>query len=154
MDKLDLPKGTKAAKATLSFYVWDPSSQGNTKVCAFPLKTAWEEASATWDQPADGKTWKGGKTFALKDDAGAASPPWWSSRTWVPTRSIRRWSIELDVTDMVRAWLDGTAPNHGLAIVPLPDRTVDDGFHTRFQMYASEYNQAKYTPKLTVVLEN
>ena len=27
------------------------------------------------------------------------------------------------------------------------------GNHTRFQVYASEYQQVKYTPKLTVVLE-
>ena len=59
----------------------------------------------------------------------------------------------LDVTDMAHAWLDGTAANHGLAVVPVPDRAVDDGFHTRFQVYASEYQQVKYTPKLTVVLE-
>ena len=151
--KLDLPKGTKAAKATLSFYVWDPSSQGNTKVCAFPLKTAWEEASATWSQPADGKTWKGGKTFALKDDAGAASPPVVVKPDMGSDTVDPPLEYQIDVTDMVRAWLDGTAPNHGLAVVPVPDRTVDDGFHTRFQVYASEYNQAKYTPKLTVVLE-
>jgi len=153
LDKLDLPKNAKAAKATLSFYVWDPSSQGNTKVCAFPLKTAWEEASATWDRPADGKAWQGGKTFSLKDDAGAASSPVvvkpdMGSDTVDPPLEYR-----LDVTDMVRAWLDGAAANHGLAVVPVPDRAVDDGSHTRFQVYASEYQQAKYTPKLTVVLE-
>ena len=106
------------AKATLSFYVWDPSSQGDTKVCAFPLKTAWDEASATWGQPADGKAWKGGKAFSLKDDAGDASPPVvvkpdMGSDTVDPPLEYR-----LDVTDMVRAWLDGTAPNHGLADCP------------------------------------
>ena len=153
LDRLSLPKGAKTAKATLSFYVWDPSSQGNTKVCAFPLKTAWEEASATWDQPADGKAWKGGKTFSLPEDAGAASPPVVVKPDMGSDTIDPPLEYQLDVTDMVRAWLDGAAPNHGLAIVPLPDQAVDDGFHTRFQLYASEYNQAQYTPKLTVVLE-
>ena len=153
LDKLDLPKGTKVAKATLSFYVWDPSSQGNTKVCAFPLKTAWEEASATWNQPAEGKAWKGGKTFALKDDAGAASTPIVVKPDMGSDTVDPPLEYQLDVTDMVRAWLDGTAPNHGLAIVPVADRSIDEGFHTRFQMYASEYQQVKYTPKLTVVLQ-
>jgi hypothetical protein len=153
LDKLDLPKGAKVAKATLSFYVWDPSSQGNTKVCAFPLKTSWDEATATWKRPADGKAWKSGAAFSLKDDAGAASAPVvvkpdMGSDTVDPPLEYR-----LDVTDMVRAWLDGTAPNHGLAVVPVPDRAVDEGYHTRFQMYASEYPQVKYTPKLTVALE-
>ncbi len=153
LDKLDLPKGAKVAKATLSFYVWDPSSQGDTKVCAFPLKTPWEEASATWNQPADGKSWKGGKTFSLKDDAGAASPPIVVKPDMGSDTVDPPLEYQLDMTDMVRAWLDGAAPNHGLAIVPVPDRTVDEGYHTRFQMYASEYQQGKYSPKLTVVLE-
>ena len=153
LDKLDLPKGAKVAKATLSFYVWDPSSQGDTKVCAFPLKTAWEESSATWNQPADGKTWKGGKTFSLKEDAGAASPPTVVKPDMGSDTVDPPLEYQLDVTDMVRAWLDGTAANHGLAIIPVPDRAIDEGYHTRFQMYASEYPQVKYTPKLTVVME-
>ena len=153
LGKLELPKGAKIAKATLSFYVWDPSSQGDTKVCAFPLKAAWEEASATWNQPSEGKAWTGGKAFALKDDAGTASAPVVVKPDMGSDTVDPPLEYQLIVTDMVRAWLDGTAPNHGLAIVPLPDRAIDEGFHTRFQMYASEYQQVKYTPKLMVVLE-
>jgi hypothetical protein len=153
LDKLGLPKGPKIAKATLSFYVWDPSSQGDTKVCAFPLKTPWEEASATWNQPADGKAWKGGKMFSLKDDAGAASPPVVVKPDMGSDTVDPPLEYQLDATDMVRAWLDGTVANDGLAIVPVPDRSIDEGYHTRFQMYASEYQQGKFGPKLTVVLE-
>ena len=153
LDKLELPKNAKIAKATLSFYVWDPSSQGNTKVSAFPLKTAWDEALATWNQPADGKAWADGKAFALADDAGMASPPVVVKPDMGSDTVDPPLEYQLDVTDMVRAWRDGATANHGLAIVPVPDRAIDEGFHTRFQMYASEYQQAKYGPKLTVVLE-
>jgi hypothetical protein len=153
LDKLDLPKGAKVAKATVSFYVWDPSSRGDTKVCAFPLKTAWDEAAATWRQPADGKAWKGGKAFVLADDAAAASPPV-VVKPDVDTDTVDPpLEYQIDITDMVRAWLDGTAANHGLAIMPVPDRAVDDGNFTRFQVYASEHERVKYTPKLTVVLK-
>ena len=41
-------------------------------------------------------------------------------------------------------------PNHGLAIAPVIDRSVDEGFSTRFQVYGSEHLRAQYTPKLTV----
>ena len=61
-------------------------------------------ASATWNQPADGKSWKSGKAFSLK-------------------------------------------------IVPVPYRTVDEGHHTRFQMYESEHQQGKHGPKRMEVLE-
>ena len=109
LDKLELPKGAKIAKATLSFYVRDPSSQGNTKVSAFPLKTAWDEATATWNQPADGKAWAG-KAFALGDDAGAASPPVVVKPDMGSDTVDPPLEYQLDVTDMVRAWQDGTAP--------------------------------------------
>ena len=57
---------------------------------------------------------------------------------------------QLDVTDLVHSWLDGGAPNHGLAIAPVIDPSVDEGTLTRFQVYGSEHSQEQYTPKLTV----
>jgi len=53
----------------------------------------------------------------------------------------------------VRAWLVEDSANHGLAIASVADRTVDDGFSTRFQIYGSEHSQAKVTPKLTVRIQ-
>ncbi len=153
LNKLSLPRGTKVGKAMVSFYVWDPSSSGNTKVVAFAVKTPWQESAATWRQPAEGKTWKGGKSFALGTDTGAAGShvvvkPDQGSDTVDPPLEY-----QIDITDLVRAWLAGESANHGLAIVPVADRTVDDGFSTRFQIYGSEHNQAKYTPKLTIRIQ-
>ena len=97
----------------MSFYVWDPSSSGKTKVCAFPLKTAWDEATVTWREPAAGKSWQGGKGFAFGSDAGPAGPavvvqPDQGSDTVDPPTEY-----QLDVTDLVHSWLDGEAPNTG-----------------------------------------
>ena len=127
--KLELPPKARVAKATVSFYVWDPSSTGKTKVCAFPLKTAWDEATVTWREPAVGKSWQGGKGFAFGADAGPAGPavvvqPDEGSDTVDPPIEY-----QLDVTDLVRSWLDGGAPNHGLAIAPVIDPSVDEGYH-------------------------
>jgi hypothetical protein len=49
--------------------------------------------------------------------------------------------------------LSGAASNHGLAIAPVIDRVIDEGQFTRFQLYASEHERVRYTPKLTVQLE-
>ena len=57
------------------------------------------------------------------------------------------------MTDLVRSWLDGGAPNHGLAIAPVIDPSVDEGILTRFQIYGSEHSQEQYTPKLTVQVQ-
>ena len=46
--KLEVPPKDRVAKATVSFFVWDPSSRGKTKVSAFPLKSAWDELTVTW----------------------------------------------------------------------------------------------------------
>jgi len=151
--KLDLPPTARVAKATLSFYVWDPSSHGKTKVCVFPLKTAWDEVAVTWREPAVGKVWQGGTGFAFGADAGPAGPavvvqPDQGSDTAQPPLEY-----QLDVTDLVRTWLDGEAPNHGLAIAPVIDPSVDEGTLTRFQVYSSEHGQEQYTPKLTVQVQ-
>jgi hypothetical protein len=149
--KLGVPPKARVEKATVSFYVWDPSSRGKTKVCAFGLKTAWDEAAVTWRQPAAGKSWRGGKGFAFGADTGPAGagvvvpPDQEGSDTVEPPLEYR-----LDVTGLVRSWLDGTAPNHGLAIAPVIDPSVDEGFFTRFQVYGCEHDRAQYTPKLTV----
>lgn len=149
LDRLKLPAGARVKRATLSLFVWDPSSQARTKVCAFPLKTAWDEATATYAAPARDRTWKNG-AFDPGHDAGAASPativpPDAGDDTVDPPLEVR-----LDVTEFVRAWLAGKQPNHGVAIAPVPDRAVDDGHHTRFQLYAREHAGGRHAPRLTV----
>jgi hypothetical protein len=148
--KLGPPPSARIAGATVSFYVWDPSSKGMTKVCAFPLKTAWDEATVTWREPIPGQSWQGGEGFAFGTDAGPAGPavvvqPDRGRDTVDPPTEY-----QLDVTDLVRTWLDGGAPNHGLAIAPVIDPSVDEGTKTRFQVYGSEHSQEQYTPRLTV----
>ena len=150
--KLELPPKARVAKAMVSFYVWDPHPRGKTKVCAYPLKTAWDEVTVTWREPAVGKSWQGGKGFDIGSDAGLAGPavvvqPDKESDTVDPPTEY-----QLDVTDLVQSWLDGEVPNHGLAIVPVIDPSEDEGFMTRFQIYGSEHSQKQYTPKLTVQL--
>ncbi len=153
LDKLALPRGAKPRKATVSFSVWDPSSRGNTKVCAFAVRTPWQESAATWRQSAESKAWKDGKSFAIgKDTAEAAGHVVVKADQGSDTVDPPL-EYQIDVTGLVRAWLAGDTANYGLALAPVTDRTVDDGLQTRFQIYASEHPEAKYTPKLTILLE-
>jgi serine/threonine protein kinase len=152
--KLELPPKARVAKATVRFYVWDPSAAGKTKVCAFPLKTEWDEATVTWQEPAAGKSWQGGKEFAFGFDTGPAGrevvvQPENGKDTADPPIEYK-----LDVTDLVQSWLEGGVPNHGLAIAPVIDPIIDEGYQSRFQIYGSEYNQEQYTPKLTVQVQH
>jgi hypothetical protein len=148
--KVSIPAKARLAKASVSFFVWDPSAHGKTKVCAFPMKSAWDEATVTWKQPAAGKTWSGGEGFAFGVDTGAAGnavvvePDAPGTDTVEPPIEHR-----IDVTELARAWLNGE-PNFGLAIAPVIDPSVDENFFTRFQVYGSGYERTQYTPKLTV----
>jgi hypothetical protein len=149
--KLGVPPKARVAQATVSFYVWDPSSRGKTKVCAFPLKTAWDEATVTWRRPAADKSWQGGEGFAFGADTGPAGPAVVVEPDQEGTDTADPpIEYQLDVTDLVRSWLDGGAPNYGVAIAPVIDPSVDEGTQTRFQVYGSEHSRAEYTPKLTV----
>jgi hypothetical protein len=149
----DMPPRTSAAMATVSFYVWDPSSQGKTKVCAFAVKTGWDEVAATWRESAVGKSWQGRDGFQIGVDTGSAGQsvvvePEHGSDTADPPIEY-----QIDVTDVVRSWLDGAVPNYGLAIAPVIDVSVDEGVLTRFQVFGSEHSQPQYTPKLTVQVQ-
>ncbi len=72
LEKLALPPKARIAEATVSFYVWDPSSSGHTKVCVFPLLTDWDQETVTWRQPAMGRSWRDAAGFAFGADTGPA----------------------------------------------------------------------------------
>jgi hypothetical protein len=150
LNKLEVPPNPHVEKATVSFYVWDPSSAGSTSVSAFALKTPWDEATVCWSEPAAGKLWKGSKGFSFEQDAGLPGPtivvtPEGASDTVDPPAEY-----QLDVTDIVRDWMERDSPNNGLAIAPLIDPSVDKGIQSRFQIFGTEHTHGLYTPKLTV----
>jgi lysophospholipase L1-like esterase len=151
--RLRVPRRAKLTKAMVTFYVWDPSSQGKTHVAAFALKAPWDDRTVTWHQAAAGKSWQGGKAFVYGTDTAPEArhvvvKPDEGSDTVDPPLEYT-----IDITDLVRDWLDGKLPNHGLAVAPVADRAVDDGQQTRFQVYGSEHERVQYTPKLTVRFE-
>ena len=134
----------------MSFYVWDPSSAGKTKVCAFPLKTFWDQESVTWHERAAGEPWQGGAEFAFGADTGPPGPAVVVNPEAGSDIADPPLEYQLDVTDLVRAWLAGETPNNGLAIAPVIDPTVDEGILARFQVFGVQHANVKSTPKLTV----
>lgn len=148
---LKTPPSSKVERATLHFWIWDPASQGRTRVSLFGLKVAWDEGSATWLAPDRRKHWQEiSKGFTLGRDTDMAASsvvvePDQGSDTAEPPVEYH-----LDATDLVRTWLAHPARNLGAAIAPVIDRSVDDGQVTRFQVLTSEYRELKFTPKLTI----
>lgn len=150
LSKLPLSPPARVARATLSFYVWDPSSSGKSKVCVFPLKTDWDESEVTWRQAAAGRPWQSGDGFALWKDTGPSGSnvvvqPETDTDTLEPPGEY-----QLDVTELVRSWIDGSMVNCGLALAPVIDPSVDEGVRSRFQILATESNRTQFTPKLEI----
>ncbi len=152
LKKLRLPPAADVVGATVSFYVWDPSPSGKMKVCAMELKTAWDEVEATWQRPKRGARWKGGQTFVFGVDTGPAG----QAIVIHPNNRVDRVNppieYRLDATDIVRGWLSGVKPNHGLAIAPVIDEAIDNGLYSRIQIVGSESRQPRFVPKLTLTL--
>jgi hypothetical protein len=154
LSDLKLAPQSQVQSATLHFWVWDPSSQGRTKVSLFGMKTAWDESSATWRRPANGKSWqKEGAAFTVGRDTGPAI----ASVTIEPDRGSDTvdppLEYSLDATELVRSWLSDPKSNFGLAVAPVIDRGIDDGQFSRLQVLASEWREMMYTPKLTVEIK-
>jgi len=147
-----LPKGATVSSAKVSFCVWDPSSKGKSHTCAFRITSMdWDERTVTWRRAAAARPWKGQGGFQLgvdtlkEFDGGAIIPPDRGRDTESPPLAY-----SLDVTKSVRAWLSGRAKNHGVAVVTIIDRAVDNGQWTRMQILGSEYRERQFTPKLTI----
>src|SRR5262249_11227808 len=112
LTKLELPSRAQLEKAVVSFYVLDPSSVGKTKVCAFLIKASWEEDSVTWREPSVGKSWQGGKGFSFGVDTGPPGSAVVVTPEAGDDTADPPMEYQLDVTELVRSWLNGTAPNY------------------------------------------
>ena len=137
-------------RARLMLYVWDPSGQGNTKVAFAPLRTPWKEMEASWMQPSLGSAWNSGANFNLeKDSTGIVTTAIVAPDAGDDLANPPR-EIVVDITPAVKQWLERPQSNLGLAVCPVIDRTVDEGHHTRFQVYSSEYTAPEWTPRLVI----
>ncbi|MEK0446615.1 MAG: hypothetical protein RLZZ399_1936 [Verrucomicrobiota bacterium] len=96
-----LPEGTtwaQVAKATLTLYVRSVVVPGKIRVEA--AKGAWSERTLTHQNGPGSQNDPSGNPYAAAEVA-------LSSRF-----------VALDVTELVRDWLDGSLPNHGLVVAP------------------------------------
>lgn len=144
-----LPNGTTVAQATMSLFVWDPSSRAPIRVAAHRMTRPWDEKTVTWNRAGGGRRWKGsafavGGDTAVKPESEIIVQPDKDGDVADPPIEIR-----FDVTSAVRQWLRDAGSNHGIAVVPVIDRNVDDGHWGRFQVLATEYG-GNNTPKLSV----
>ena len=123
-DLASIPAGTQIASASLDLFLvesWDFLDRSRS-ITTYRIKSGWSEMSVTWNtKPSYG------------DSYGTASV----------THGDWRW-YSFDVTDLVRAWVNGTKANHGI-MVRGPEHSGQDsswkGFSTR---------EGPYPPQLVI----
>ncbi len=123
-DLAGIPSGTQIDSAYLELYLvtaWDYPDRSRT-ITTYRIKSGWSEMSVTWNtKPSYGESY------------GTASV----------THGEWKW-YSFDVTDLVRAWVNGTKSNHGI-MVRGPEHSGQDsswrGFSTR---------EGPYPPRLVI----
>ena len=106
-DDIRLPSGVSLDKAILQVYAQTRSNDANFYVRTMEMKTPWDENAATWNQARFGVGWQGSH-FGPDDYV----IPYTDFKF---VTGIERW-VELDVTSIVRRWLENPDNNRGLLL--------------------------------------
>lgn len=115
-----LPAGVTLVSATLSLALQNAAGLAPFGHAIHPVAGAWSEASITWrNRPRVGAALS---NLVFTGDA---------------------MTVTADVTPLVSRWLDGSLPNHGLALAP--DADFDSVW-----FYSRDYNDPPYPPELCV----
>jgi len=108
-DARQIPAGTEIDQAILSLNVVDPGSG----LRAFVMTADWTE-STTWAN-------LGGN--GVTPGVECASTPFFSIGADNSSSNVGSGTLSIDVTAQVRAWIDGTQVNHGIALIPFTNGT-------------------------------
>jgi len=117
-------QGATVTSAILSLYVYSMSGGTSDSFWVTPCATSWNENTITWnDRPSGtGGSW----LFTYPADAG-----------W----------INIDITTIVREWLDGTRSNYGMYFINHHYSHDNDYLNTRSSDYADD---STLRPKLVM----
>jgi hypothetical protein len=133
-----IPPNAQITSAKLHLYAKQRSNEAYMTISAHKMLRPWDGRYATWGQAARNAQW------AL---AGCADPLQDLSHVSldsVDMRHVARW-YELDVTALVREWVDQPVTNYGLAIRSSSSASV------QYDFYSSAFAEAAMRPRLEVV---
>ena len=77
----------------------------------YQLRRDWQEAEATWNQPADGQAWSVPGAMGTADRGSTVL-----GRTVVNQTGIRTMHLNEAGVTLLQDWVDGTQPNHGFIL--------------------------------------
>lgn len=108
-DPGQLPPGSEIEEALLVFTVIDPGSG----LRAYRMTTTWDEST----------TWAALGSNGVTPGVECEAAPFFTIGADNSSANVPAGTLTLDVTDLVRAWVDGSQPNHGVALIPFTNGT-------------------------------
>jgi hypothetical protein len=134
-----VPAEAHIVTATLSLYLTEPPKY-DERGAVHALLRAWDERTATWNQPRVGFSW----AVAGAQGSGTDHTVWASDAQYVEAGN--RW-YSFDVSDFVRGWITNPGSNYGVILLAqsgISESNVEAGFASR------EYSDPLLRPKLSV----
>ena len=125
------------AEATLRVYASTATNVQAVPGAACPISRTWAASQVTWVQAANGAPWQAPGANGPTDLAPYCGPQldFFKAGIW----------YDVDVTEMVRAWVNGSLPNRGMVLKSMPGGLVG------YEFVSSEHLDAAHRPYLRVV---
>ena len=133
---VDFQPGMCVCNATLKLYVKSRSNASTLWVSAYPVTTTWQPSQVSWNLAAEDTPWQAAGCDGDEDR--------WHEDEATEVHRVRDW-IEIDVTDMVAEWLNGSMDNNGMLLIGRAGTSV------AYVLASSEYLEGAYAPQLEVV---
>lgn len=138
LDAIPYPLDVAVAQATLKLYVIGSTNYNPLWAYAYGVNRPWDANEATWVQATASDAWlRSGCDAVPEDRSGDASPEVgiFMAETY----------ISLDVTEIVRAWLNGTAPNNGILV------KASSGASVEWELASADHANPAFRPQLQVL---
>lgn len=138
LDAIPYPLDVAVAQATLRLYVIGSTNYNPLWAYAYSVNRPWNANEATWVQATASQAWSRSGCDAVPEDrSGDASPEVgiFMAETYV----------SLDVTEIVRAWLNGTAPNNGILV------KASSGASVEWELASADHANPAFRPQLQVL---
>lgn len=146
---LDAYKDKKISKAVLRLYWYYPATvrQNDTVVEVYKPTVIWDPEAITWNSPRPGKTWShpGGDWSDLTKTYQGDTP--YGSITFKGTDVATKKYYDIEVTELVKRYLDGTYQNYGFLI------KAKDEILNYIAFYSLECGTDVAIPKLVITEE-
>ena len=137
-----VPSGAEITNATLRLYFDSASNTNAMEARSYQVLRPWEEFEANWNQSRNGESWGAAGANDTGTDRSASYSDVVVLQDDTP-ESIGRW-YELDITDMVTAWVQNPNANYGVIVRGIGAAGVEH------RALSSEYWNATLHPNLVI----